>query len=59
MECIKFEGTSYNADYIKTFKRSEYIKQSKLSEEKAGELYDLVVPPKPKKSTKVEESESE
>ena len=57
MECIKFDGTSYNADYIKTFKKSDYIKQSNLSEEKAGELYDLVVPPKKKKVKEDDESD--
>lgn len=42
---IFYNGTSYNADFIATMSRVQFVAQSTLGTEKAGELYDLVVPP--------------
>lgn len=42
---IFYNGTSYNADFIATMSRVQFIAQSTLGTENAGELYDLVVPP--------------
>ena len=44
-ESIFYNGTSYNADFIATMSRVQFVAQSTLGTEKAGELYDLVVPP--------------
>jgi len=48
MKSIKFEGTSYSVSWIKAHSRAQFIKKINLAENKAGELYDLVVPPKKK-----------
>lgn len=42
---IFYNGTSYNADFIASMPRVQFVAQSTLGSEKAGELYDLVVPP--------------
>ena len=42
---IFYNGTSYNADFIASMPGVQFVAQSTLGSEKAGELYDLVVPP--------------
>jgi len=61
MEILKFNGTSWNVDWIKSMSKTNFLKHPNnegIDEKKLIELYEIVKPPK-KATQVVDELEGE